>query len=202
MENGFIKRQEKKMQIPLEITYRGILKTEEVENIIKEKVKKLEKICDYISSCRVVVEKPQKHQKSGSPYRVRINLTVPPGHELVVRRETGHGELHEDLGTEIREAFNVAQRQLKELIDRQRGEIKTHPQKEVHAVVSKLFKEEGYGFIKTLDGREIYFHRNSVLNDEFDNITIGTGVNFTEQTSEKGPHASTVRIVGKPGRRD
>jgi cold shock CspA family protein len=117
-----------------------------------------------------------------------------------VRREPRHGDVHQDLTTEIREAFEVARRQLRELVERQRGETKTHPQQEVEAVVSKLFREEGYGFIQTLDGREIYFHKNSVLGDGFDALSVGTGVNYTEQTSEKGPHASSVRIVGRPGR--
>jgi cold shock CspA family protein len=187
------------MQIPLDITFRGVKKTKKLEDLIREKTAKLETICNYISGCRVAVEKTQKHQRSGNPYRVRIDLTVPPGHEIVVSREPGRGDIHLETTTEIRDAFEAALKQLKELVDRQRGEMKTHPKQEVHAVVSKLFKTEGYGFIKTLDGREIYFHRNSVLNDDFDNLTIGTGINFTEKMSEKGPHASTVRIVGRPG---
>jgi cold shock CspA family protein len=185
------------MQIPLEIAYRGIEKSDEIEALIREKTEKLEKICGYISSCRIAVEKPQKHQKSGNPYRVRIDVTVPPGHEIVARREPSHGNVHTDLPAEIREAFDAVRRQLKELVERQRGEMKTHPQQEVHAVVSKLFREEGYGFLETLDGREIYFHRNSVLGDDFDTLSVGTGVNFTEQPGEKGPHASTVRVVGR-----
>jgi cold shock CspA family protein len=186
----------------LEISYRDVQKIDAIENLIKEKTEKLEKLCNYITSCRVAVEKPQKHQRSGSSYRVRIDLTVPPGHELVVRREAGQGNVHEDLTTVIRDAFDAVQRQLKELVERQRGGIKTHPRQEVRAVVSKLFKNEGFGFIKTIDGREIYFHRNSVLDDEFDSLTEGTGVSFTEQPSEKGPHASTVRVVGRPGRKN
>jgi cold shock CspA family protein len=190
------------MQIPLEIAYRGIEKSDDIEALIREKTQKLEKICSYISSCRIAIEKPQKHQKSGNPYRVRIDVTVPPGHELIASREPSQGDMHTNLLTEIREAFDAVRRQLRELVERQRGEMKTHPQQEVHAVVSKLFREEGYGFLKTLDGREIYFHRNSVLGDEFDTLSVGTGVNFSEQPGEKGPHASTVRVVGRPGRQE
>jgi cold shock CspA family protein/ribosome-associated translation inhibitor RaiA len=187
------------MNIPLEIRFKGIGKTKEINNLIEEKAGKLERICNYISSCRVAVEKPQRHQRSGTPYRVRIDITVPPGHELVARREPSHGDVHQELAAEIREAFEAAERQLKELVDRQRGETKAHPHHQVSGIVNKLFKEDGYGFLRTLDGREIYFHRNSLLDSDFDQLTIGTGVNYTEHMGEKGPQASAVRVSGKPG---
>jgi cold shock CspA family protein len=66
-----------------------------------------------------------------------------------------------------------------------------------HAKVSKLFPKEGYGFIETLDGREIYFHRNSVLNSAFEHLDIGYEVIFSEEPGDKGPHAITIRPAGK-----
>lgn len=35
-------------------------------------------------SCDVAVERPQKFQQNGNPYRVRIRLRVPPGQEVVI----------------------------------------------------------------------------------------------------------------------
>jgi cold shock CspA family protein len=68
------------------------------------------------------------------------------------------------------------------------------------AIVTKLFPEQGYGFIKTIDdGREIYFHQNSLINDDFERLEIGTGVQFSETLGEMGPQATTVHIVNKPG---
>ncbi len=66
-------------------------------------------------------------------------------------------------------------------------------------MVVRLFREEGYGFLRALDGREIYFHRNAVLNDDFDRLVVGAGVRFDEGLGEEGPQASTVQIVDKPG---
>jgi cold shock CspA family protein len=189
------------MQIPLEITYRGVEKTEAIEELIRRKARKLERICNHITSARVAVESSQKHQRSGSPYRVRIYLSVPPGHELVVKREENKGHVHEQLPTIVRAAFDAAERQLKELVEKQRGEVKSHPEQERMALVDKLFPEEGYGFLKTVDGRGLYFHRNSVLSDNFDRLEIGTGVRYVEAMGEKGPQASTVQIVDKPGAR-
>lgn len=189
------------MQVPLEISFRGVAKTEDIESLIREKAAKLEQICDYLSSCSIALESPQEHQEAGSPFRVRISMRVPPGHELVVKRESGHGDMHDELPKVVRDAFQAARGQLQELTERQRDEVKTHPEQEAAAVVVRLFREEGYGFLKTVDGRELYFHRNSVLHDDFDRLEIGTGVSFMEEPGEKGPQASTVQIVDKPGAR-
>ena len=68
-----------------------------------------------------------------------------------------------------------------------------------HGRVSKLFARDGYGIIETPDGREIYFHRNSVADDAFDRIEIGQEVRYVaaEGESEKGPQATTVHIAGR-----
>ena len=65
--------------------------------------------------------------------------------------------------------------------------------------VNKLMPDESYGFLKTLDGREIYFHRNSVLHEGFDRLKVGTEVNFVEEEGKEGPQASTVKITGMHG---
>jgi len=113
------------MKIPLEMTFRGIEKTPELEELIRVGVAKLEQICDHIISCRVAVEKAQAHQRSGSPYRIRIDLRIPPGHELAVKHGHHRGDAHETLPRAIREAFANARRRVKELVERQRGEVKT-----------------------------------------------------------------------------
>ncbi len=128
-------------------------------------------------------------------------MRVPPGHELVVKREPSKGDMHDPLPTVLRKAFDAARRQLQELVEQQRGEVKTHPEQQVMGVVVRLFPEQGYGFLKTIDGRDIYFHRNSVLHDDFDRLEIGTGVRFVEELGTEGPQASTVQIVDKPGAR-
>ncbi len=187
------------MQLPLEISYRNVNKTEALESLIHEKTEKLEQVCDYMTSCRVAVEEIQKHQRSGNPFRVRVDITVPPGHEIVAKKEPGEEEMHKQLPTVIRDTFDAARRQLQELVERQREEVKSHPEQQVEAVVGKLFRKHGYGFIRTIDGREVYFHKNSVLNDDFERLEVGTGVRFEETEGEKGPQATTVQIIDKPG---
>lgn len=185
------------MQVPLEIVIRGLDHSPYVEEWVNERASKLEKIYKNIISCKIAIEKPQSHQKSGSAYRIRIDIKIPHKHEIVVRREAGEGDMHDNLYSVIHDAFDAAQRQLKTLKDKQRREIKVHPEQEVQAVVSKLFPEEGYGFIERLDGTEIYFHRNSVLHSDFDKLKVGTGVRYFEEMGEEGPQASSVQIIDK-----
>jgi len=178
------------MQLPLQVTLRDVSPSEAVEGYIRERAAKLDSFYDRIMSCSVVVEAPVRHHRKGGPFKVRIDLTVP-GDELVVDRQ-----VDEDLYVAIREAFDAMRRRLEDHSRRQRGSVKTHegpPQ----ARVSRLFPEEGYGFLETPDGAEIYFHRNSVLGAGFDRLEIGAEVRYVMEQGEKGPQASTVIIVGK-----
>jgi cold shock CspA family protein/ribosome-associated translation inhibitor RaiA len=186
------------MQVPLRLTFRHVNKTDAIEELIRKQAAKLERVCDHIVSCTIAVEKPQEHQRSGSPFRVRIDVTVPPEHELVVTREPGEGDLHEQLPTVIRDAFGAMRRQLKKLVDKQHGDVKSHPAQEVAGLVARVFREQGYGFLKSTDGREVYFHQNSLVNGDFDRLEVGDGVQWHEQEGENGPQASTVRLVQKP----
>lgn len=188
------------MKMPLEVTYRGLEKSESMETVIRRRAGKLDQICHDLISCRVAVEQPQRHQEAGSPYRIRIQMRVPPGHELVVRRETTEGDMHDPPEKVIRLAFDAAQLALQKQMELERHEVKHHPAEEEHAaIVDRLFQEQGYGYIRTRDGREYYFHRNSVLHDDFERLAIGTGVRFMPEIGLKGPQASSVQILSKPG---
>ena len=186
------------METPLKITYRNVKKTKELDGLINEKCAKLEEACDHIISCNVTVEKPQEHLKNGSAYRVRINLRVPPGHEVVVKREPGEGDMHEPLSSVVIDVFDSAWRNLKKLSDVQSRRIKKHPAQEVNAFVQELFKDKGYGFLEGVDGRKIYFHKNSVLGNKFDRLRVGDGVRYLEEMGEKGPQARSVQVEYKP----
>lgn len=186
------------MQVPVTMRFRNVRKTAAIEDLIRKQAAKLERVCDHIVSCRIAVEKPQEHQKSGNPFRVRIDVTVPPEHELVVTREAGEGDLHQQLSTVIRNGFGALRRQLRKLVEKQHGDVKAHPEQEIRGFVVRLFRDQGYGFIETLDGEEIYFHKNSLAGGDFDRLAVGTGVQWVEQLGEKGPQASTVRVIDKP----
>lgn len=188
-------KQGDEMQIPLEISFRDVPKTETIENLIRDKAKKLEQVCDHITGCRIAVEKPHNNVKTGNQYRVRIDITVPPGHEVVINKEPGKNDMHNSLTTVIRDAFDAARKQLQKLSAIQRNETKIHPEQEVRAIISKLHYDDGYGFLRTVNGREIYFHKNSLINMKFEELQEGRGVRFFEEDGEKGPQASTVQVI-------
>jgi ribosomal subunit interface protein len=183
------------MQVPLQISFRDMEPSAAVEDKIRERAAKLDRYYERILGCRVVVEAPHRRHRQGKLYHVRVDLTVPQG-ELVVSREPVDHHAHEDVYVAIRDAFDAAQRRLADYARRQRGDVKV---REVPPIVrvSRLFAAEGYGFIAAADGREIYFHKNSVLNDAFDRLQVGSEVQYVEEQGEKGPQASTVRLVGK-----
>ena len=87
-------------------------------------------------------------------------------------------------------------RELEDYVRELRGDVKTHDPLP-HAKVSELFPMEDYGFIKTHEGRRLYFHRNSVLDGRFDELDIDSEVSFVEELGDKGPQASTVRLAGR-----
>lgn len=178
------------MQIPLELTLRDIPHSEAVEARIREKAAKLDRFFGRIMSCRVTVESPQRHKHNGKLYSVHIDLTLPGRGELVVNRVQD-----EDVYVAIRDAFNAAVRQLEDHAQRVRGEVKQHDTAST-GVVARLNPAQGYGFIETRDGREIYFHANSVGHGEFPNLDIGHEVMFVEEQGDKGPQARMV-TVGK-----
>ncbi|MBA2663033.1 MAG: HPF/RaiA family ribosome-associated protein, partial [Bradymonadaceae bacterium] len=131
-------------------------------------------------------------------YRVRIDMSVP-GEELVVSRDPGSSQAHNDLYIAIRDAFNAAERQLRSYSGKLR-EPRKHHEIEPHAVVLRMFPHEGYGFLMTPDGREVYFHENSVLNNGFGELNAGDEVRFSEVLGDDGPQASTVDAVGRHGK--
>jgi ribosome-associated translation inhibitor RaiA len=98
------------MKLPLEVTFRNVARTDEIEERIRAKAAKLDRFFDRITGCRVVVESPHNHQTKGNSYHVRIELSVP-GDELVVNRDPPNPD-HEELSVALRDAFSAAQRQL------------------------------------------------------------------------------------------
>lgn len=187
------------MQVPPEITYRGVEKTAALDSLIHTKVDKLEEVCDHIMSCQVAVEKIHESPDHGSPYRVRVDVTVPPGHEITADKNPSEPVQYVPLDAVIRDTFDAVRRQLVELVERQQGRTKAHPEQSMAGIITQLQPEQDFGFLKTLDGREIYFHRNSLVNDDFARLAIGTGVQFFVSEGNDGPQASTLRIISKPG---
>jgi ribosomal subunit interface protein len=177
------------MQVPLQITIRDVPHSAALEAQIRDRAAKLESFHPRITSCRVTVEELRKHHRQGREFRVHIDVRVP-GREVVVDRDH-----HEDVYVALRDAFDAARRQLEEVVREQRGDVKVHqiPQ---HGKVARLFTDDGYGFIRTGDGRELYFARENVVHPPFEHLAPGQDVQFIEEPGDEGPQAKRV-TVGK-----
>jgi cold shock CspA family protein len=150
-------------------------------------------------SCRVVVERANSRHNTGDLYSTRIFIALPGGKEVAVTKAQGDKHAHEDVLVAIRDAFQAARRQLEDYARIMRGDVKTHDGPP-EGRVARFLAERSAGFIETDDGREIYFHRNSVVEGDFDALEIGDRVRFHEGLGADGPQASTVTPLATPRR--
>jgi ribosomal subunit interface protein len=183
------------MQVPLEIVFHNVDHSPALEAAVRERAAKLEQFADEITSCRVAVEAPHKNHQQGNLYTVRVDLRFPGG-EVVANRSPSAHHAHEDVYVALRDAFKAVRRQLQDRQRIRRGDVKPH-EPPPHGRIARVDLERGSGQIATPDGREIFFHRNSLLNGRFEHLEPGMEVRFREELGEKGPQASTVHLIGK-----
>ena len=103
------------MEIPLQVTFRGVSRSEALQARIRDSVAKLEQIHPRLISCRVTVEQGPRHSRHGHQFGVGIDVRGP-GHEEVV--STLHR--HEDVYVALRDAFDAVGRQLDDAATHQR----------------------------------------------------------------------------------
>lgn len=184
------------MTIPLQVTFTGMDTSPALEARIREKAARLERFAERAVRCHVTIEAPHRHHRQGQMYRVRIELVVPRG-DIVVTRESPQDHAHEDAYVAVRDAFDAAVRQLEDHVRKLDGRVKLHELAQLHGRVARFVAGEAYGFIETADGRDVYFHRNSVTDGSFDRLKVGDEVRLTVAEGEKGPQASMVHRIGK-----
>lgn len=199
------------MSIPVDVTFRGMDSSPALVSQIEAHANRLERQRSDILRCHVVVELP-RHREHGNPFHVTVYVSVP-GEDIIVSHEPqGEAGLRQtreeervkstevgmgarDASVAVNEAFKRARRQLQDHLSRRRGKVKTHTEQPTGRIV-RLAADKEYGFIQCSDGREIYFHRNSLLNADPDTLEPGVTVAFAEEAGDEGPQASSVRILG------
>lgn len=128
--------------VPLQITFRNVQRSSAVTNVIEAEMAKLQRYFDRLTSCRVIVEAPNRHHRSGDPFHIRIDLDVPrekivikhsPSLRCALAREAGRSLKHlepdvphKDIYLAVRDAFSAARRRLEAYARRLRGDIKIH----------------------------------------------------------------------------
>jgi cold shock CspA family protein/ribosome-associated translation inhibitor RaiA len=182
------------MDVPLELAFHNLDTSPALEQLVRERAERMQRRFARVNSCRVVVEPAAKMPSGKILYRCRIETRVPD-RELVVSNAPGDQRDHFTAAAAVRDAFDAMERQLEQHSQKVRGDTKTHAAP-LQGKVLRLFPE--YGFIATNDGREIYFHRNAVLEGRFEDLEVGTPVDLSivHDESPMGPQATTVRPLG------
>ena len=187
------------METPVEIDFQGMKPIERLHQSVAAHIAELEQRYGRITACRVVLKAPGGHHRIGL-YEVNIRLALPNGREVNVARTAQQDERYANIDFAINDTFKRARRRLQDHVRRMQGQVKTH-EAQPTGIISRFDPTGEFGFIETADSREIYFHKNSVLDGAFSRLSVGARVAFAEEAGDKGPQASSVRPLGKHGMR-
>jgi ribosome-associated translation inhibitor RaiA/cold shock CspA family protein len=185
------------MQVPLKVVFRDVEPSPALEARIHERAARLEQFYDRITSCEVAVEEPHRHHHKGNLFAIRLRIWIPGG-VITIKRAGPQDHAHEDPYVALRDAFDAAERKLEDAERRRDHRAKVH-EVPPHGKLARIFPQDGYGFVETSDGLEVYFHENSVVDANFADLEIGDEVRLErlDNESENGPQATMVRPIGK-----
>ena len=181
--------------MPVQIQFKNLDTSEALETRIRAKAEKLRQFYPGMGSCRVTVERLHRHHHQGNHFHVRIDVKTP-GHNLVAGRQPYPNHSYADVYVALRDAFQAMRRQLEDLVRKQQGHVKQHDDR-AHGHITEISADRVHGRIESVDGRSLYFHRNSLIGADLDQLQLGTPVYFVEDAGDEGPQASSVHLVGK-----
>jgi len=185
------------METPLQIDFQGMAAKEDIRAAISKHVAQLEDRFGRVTAGRVVVKGPGVHHRTGGLYEINVRLALPEGREVNINHTPQNDERYANIDFALNDVFKRARRQLQDQVRKLQGQVKPHGGGQPVGTISELDPLGEFGFIQTADGREIYFHRNSVLSGEFAKLAVGSRVTYAEEVGDKGPQASTVKLIAK-----
>ena len=183
------------MQTPLQVEIEGFQPSSHLNQLIDANLAKLERRYGRIISCRIAIRAPDAHHKMGEPYFVSVRIAIPGRRDISVKPpRTGQDPRQADANFAVGDAFRRADRQLRDQVCLLKGRPKLRPLEPAGKVL-RIDAIGQFGFLESDDGREIYFHANSVLDGKFKRLKPGSRVRFHEEAGDKGPQASTVHAL-------
>jgi cold shock CspA family protein len=185
------------MQTTPQIDFQGVEPSSDQREKILAQIERLESFFGRATACRVVVKGPGGRHKTGGQYEINVFVALPDKREVAADRTPPQDERYQDFDFALNDAFRRVRRELQDQVRQMRGEVKRHEGVAETAVIVKLMADEGYGFLEAADGREIYFHRNSVQDGSFDDLKPGVFVHYVEEEGRDGPQASRLTRVGR-----
>jgi ribosome-associated translation inhibitor RaiA len=188
------------MQVPLEISFHNMNSSDWAEQEIRSRVADLESIYDRLVSCRVRVDQRATNVHDSIPPVVRIEMGIPGRKDIVVAHEPDRLQQRyqrPDLHNAINEAFRIAERQLREYKDKLKDYTKVlrhEAGQQSLGQVAELFPDRDHGFLLTKEGGLLYFHRNSMLSGDFEDLALREEVYYVEEVGDTGPIATKVWV--------
>ena len=67
----------------------------------------------------------------------------------------------------------------------------------MQGTIKRVIRDRGFGFIRSTEGQEIFFHRSVLQQLTFEGLKEGDAVEFEMERGEKGPRATSVRVGAK-----
>ena len=114
------------MQTAPEVIFHDVERSAWVENYMLERVQRLDRFADGITSCRVALAKDQASHHKGNRYSVMVEVRMPPHHDLAARKGKIVRDMQTQLPALINLAFGAIERQLKRTAALRRHEEKRH----------------------------------------------------------------------------
>jgi len=135
------------VKLPLQITFRNMQASEDIEAIIHNRAEKLNQYFGKIMRCRVIIEAHHKYHQQGNVYDVHIDM-ITPDIQIAISRVAALNHAYEDVDVAIREAFDAAKNQLQERNKKMPGHVNVH-QPSLHGAILELDPYENSGSIPT-----------------------------------------------------
>ena len=185
------------MERPLDIAFHNIDASESLEAEIRDHVDRLDKRFPHLIGCRVSVEALHQQHQTGNLVAVHVVLSVP-GRDLAVSHDPRHARerrAHPDVRASIKEAFRAAEKQLDSFKRKKREDVTKPTGSALAGTVALIEPGADHGFLLTVTGTQLYFHRDSVTNGAFAELSPGTAVHYVEEEGDAGPVATKVRVA-------
>ena len=108
------------MQTAPELIFHDVERSAWLEGYILERVQKLDRFADGITSCRVSLTREQGSHHKGNRYSLMVEVRMPPNHDLAARKARIVRDLPQQLPALINLGFGAIERQVKKTAELRR----------------------------------------------------------------------------------
>ena len=183
------------MQVALDISYYNVDDEQAADHAIRGYIQYFEAAYERVTSCRVrVAQRAGTNDSQPHLPAVLIELGVTGEKAIIVKHEPF--DYVSNVSDAIYQAFAKAEQQLKDLkqIHQTNSQMAAKADLSFLGRVLEIYPLENYGYLLNKDGKRLYFHREAVVEGDFDYLTHGNEAYYIEDLSTAAPRASKIWI--------